>query len=66
MQRLLLTLGTVLVLAGLLWPWLSRLPLGRLPGDLHIERDGLHIFFPLTTSVLISLVLSVLLWWWRK
>jgi ribose/xylose/arabinose/galactoside ABC-type transport system permease subunit len=66
MQRLLLTLGTVLVLAGLLWPWLSRLPLGRLPGDLHIERDGLHIFFPLTTSILISLVLSVLLWWWRK
>jgi hypothetical protein len=33
---------------------------------LHIERDGLHIFFPLTTSILISLVLSVLLWWWRK
>jgi ribose/xylose/arabinose/galactoside ABC-type transport system permease subunit len=66
MQRLLLTLGTLLVLAGVLWPWLSRLPLGRLPGDLHIERDGLHIFFPLTTSILISLVLSVLLWWWRK
>ncbi|GIX23886.1 MULTISPECIES: DUF2905 domain-containing protein [Caldimonas] len=66
MQRWLILVGIVFVLLGLLWPWLSKLPLGRLPGDLHLEREGFSFHFPLTTSVLISLLLSLLLWWWRK
>lgn len=66
MQRLLLIAGAVLVVAGLLWPWLSRLPWGRLPGDIHVERDGFQFFAPITTGLVISAVVSLLLWWWRR
>jgi hypothetical protein len=66
MQRLLIVAGIVLLAIGLAWPWLSRLPLGRLPGDLRIERDGFSFFFPLTTGLLISIVVSLLLWWLRR
>lgn len=66
MQRFLITLGAVLVLAGLLWPWLARLPWGRLPGDIAIERDGFSFYFPLGTGLLVSALLSLLLWWWRR
>ena len=62
MARWLIILGVVLVAAGLLWPWLSRLGLGRLPGDVVIERDDFRLYLPLTTSLLISLVLSLILW----
>jgi hypothetical protein len=62
MARWLIILGVVLILAGLLWPWLTRLGLGRLPGDIVIERDGFRFYFPLTTSILISIVLSLILW----
>lgn len=66
MQRLLIVLGLVLLIAGLLWPRLSRLPWGRLPGDIAIERDGFGFYFPWVTSLVISIVLTLLLWWWRK
>jgi hypothetical protein len=66
MQRALIVAGIVLLAIGLAWPWLSKLPLGRLPGDLRIERDGFSFFFPLTTGLLISIVVSLLLWWLRK
>jgi len=62
MARWLVILGVVLIVAGLLWPWLTRLGLGRLPGDIVIERDNLRVYIPVTTSILISLVLSVILW----
>ena len=55
-----------MVVAGLLWPWLSRLGLGRLPGDIHIERDGFHFFFPITTGLLISVILTLILWFLRR
>ena len=66
MQRLLLVLGGLLVLAGLLWPWLSRLPFGRLPGDVVIDRPGFKFFAPFTTMIVLSIVVSVLLWLFRK
>jgi hypothetical protein len=66
MQRILIVAGAVLLVLGLAWPWLSKLPLGRLPGDLRIERDGFSFFFPLTTGLLISIVISLVLWWLRK
>lgn len=66
MQRLLVVIGLLLLVAGLLWPWLSRLPFGRLPGDIAIEREGFRFYFPLTTSIVVSLLLSLLVWWWRK
>ncbi|UCH18756.1 MAG: DUF2905 domain-containing protein [Burkholderiales bacterium] len=66
MQRWLIAIGLVLVVAGIAWPWLSKLPLGRLPGDIVIEREGLRVYIPLATGLLISIVVSLLLWWWRK
>lgn len=65
-SRLLVTLGIVLLVAGLLWPWLSRLGLGRLPGDIAVKRDGFSFYFPITTSILVSIVLSVIVWLLRK
>ncbi len=62
MSRWLITVGVILILLGLIWPWLSKLGLGRLPGDIVIERDNVRFYFPVTTSILISLVLSVVFW----
>lgn len=66
MQKWLIGLGLFLILVGVFWPWLEKLPLGRLPGDIHVERDGFGFYFPITTSLLLSVVLSLLFWWWRR
>ena len=66
MQRFLIILGAVSLAAGLLWPWLSRLPFGRLPGDITLGRENFSVHVPLTTSVLLSLVLTLILRSWRK
>ena len=66
MQRLLIIAGVTLLVAGLLWPWLGRLPLGRLPGDIIIDRPGLRVFIPFTSMILISIVVSLLIWWFRR
>ncbi|MDT8383368.1 MAG: DUF2905 domain-containing protein [Gammaproteobacteria bacterium] len=66
MSRLLIILGIVLVVVGLLWPWLTRLGLGRLPGDIVVERENARFYFPLMTSLIISLILSLLFWLFRK
>jgi hypothetical protein len=66
MGRTLILLGIVLVVVGLLWPWLSRLGLGTLPGDIRIERKGWSFYFPLTSGLIVSVVLSVILWLLRK
>jgi hypothetical protein len=62
MARWLIILGVVLVLAGLVWPWLARIGLGRLPGDIVVEREHFRLYVPIATSILISLVLSLILW----
>ena len=66
MQRWLITLGIVLLVAGLLWPLLQRLGLGRLPGDIVIERESFRLYLPLGTSILISLLLSLVLWFFNR
>jgi len=62
MARLLVTIGLVLVAAGLAWPFLSRLGLGRLPGDIVNTRDNFSFHFPIVTCILISLILSGIFW----
>jgi Protein of unknown function (DUF2905) len=62
MGRWLIILGAVLVVAGLLWPWLGKLGLGRLPGDIVIERENFRLYLPITTSIVVSIVLSLILW----
>jgi hypothetical protein len=65
MRALLLAAGTVLLAAGLLWPILSRY-VGKLPGDLVVRRPGFTFVFPIVTCLLISLLLSLLLWLFRR
>jgi hypothetical protein len=62
MSRALLLLGIVLVALGLLWPWLGKLGLGRLPGDIVVQHGPSSFYFPIVTSLIISVVLSLLLW----
>ena len=64
--RLLIAAGVLLVVVGLLWPFLSRLGLGRLPGDISIRREGFSFHFPLMTSLILSGVLTLVLWLLRR
>jgi len=66
MARTLIVLGAILIVAGLLWPWILKLGLGRLPGDIVIERDGFRFYFPIVTGLLVSLVISAVLWLFRR
>ena len=66
MSKLLIVFGLVLVAAGLLWPLVARMGLGRLPGDIVVERENFRLYIPLATSLLISIVLSVLLWFFNR
>jgi hypothetical protein len=61
MGRFLIILGLTIVVIGLLWPWLARLGLGRLPGDIYIQGERGSLYVPITTSILVSLALSLVL-----
>jgi hypothetical protein len=64
--RLLIILGTVLVVLGVLWPWIGKLGLGRLPGDIVIERENFRLYIPIVTSLIVSIVLSLILWFLNR
>ncbi|PXX99764.1 DUF2905 domain-containing protein [Halomonas sp. LBP4] len=66
MNRTLILIGLLIVAIGLLWPWLSKLPLGQLPGDIVIRRENFSFYFPITTMILASLVLSGVLWLFNR
>jgi hypothetical protein len=66
MQRFLIIAGIALVVAGLAWPLLARLGFGNLPGDIHIERENFSFHFPLMTSIVLSLVVTLLFWIFRR
>lgn len=66
MSRLLIALGVGIALIGVLWPWVSKFPFGRLPGDLRIERPGGSFYFPIMTSILISVIVSLLMYLLRR
>ena len=66
MQRILTITGAVLMLAVVLWPWLSKLGLGRLPGDIRIETASGVFYFPITTCIVISIALSLVIWFIRR
>ena len=63
---MLIIIGLAIVAAGVLWPWLARLGLGRLPGDIVIERANFTLYAPIATGVLISLVLSLIPWLFNR
>ena len=62
MARFLIMLGLILLVAGLLWPFVAKLGLGRLPGDISFTRGNTTFYFPIMTSIVLSIVLSTLLW----
>ncbi len=66
MQKFLITAGIILLVTGLLWPLISKLGLGRLPGDTVIKREGFSFFFPVTTMVIISIVLTLIFRFWGR
>ena len=66
MQKVLIGIGLMFLAAGLLWPWLGKLPIGRLPGDIIIDRPNLKIYIPITTMVIISIIISLLIRFFRK
>lgn len=66
LTKWLVIIGIIFILAGVAWPWLSKLGIGHLPGDIHIERKGFSFYSPITTSIIISLVVSILYWIFRK
>jgi hypothetical protein len=66
MSRTLILIGLCLVILGVLWPWLQKAGLGRLPGDIIMERNGFRFYFPITTSIIVSIVLSLIFWLMRR
>jgi hypothetical protein len=66
MQKTLIILGVIILALGFLWPWLGKLPIGRLPGDIVIDRPNLKIYFPITTMIIISIVISLIVRFFKK
>jgi hypothetical protein len=61
-QRFLIGLGLVILIVGIAWPIFSRIGLGRLPGDMLVQRGGTTFYFPLITCIIVSIVLSAIFW----
>ncbi len=66
MQKTLILIGALIIVAGLFWPHLTRIPLGRLPGDIIISKPHLKIYIPITTMILVSIVISIIMWLLKK
>jgi len=61
MQKLLIITGIVILVAGIGWPWLGKIPFGRLPGDIVVSKPGFSFFFPITTMIIISIIISLIM-----
>ena len=66
MQRALIIIGATLIVIGVAWPWIGKLGFGRLPGDIRIETESGGFYFPIVTCLIISVVLSLVLWFLRR
>ena len=66
MSRTLIIIGLLLVVVGVLWPWIQKLNLGRLPGDVIVEKENFKFYFPIVTSIVINIVLTLIFWIFRK
>jgi hypothetical protein len=65
--KMLIILGAVLILTGLIFTFAGGIPfIGRLPGDIHIKRDGFSFYFPIVTCIVISIIVSALLYLFRR
>jgi uncharacterized protein HemY len=66
MQKYIILIGLIILLAGILWPWLSKLPIGKLPGDIVIDKPNLKIYIPITTMLIISIIISLVVWLFKR
>lgn len=66
MQKFLIIAGILIIAAGLCWPWLAKIPFGHLPVDIVIDRPGFKLFIPVTTMLLLSALISIIIWLVRK
>lgn len=66
MNKNIILLGVIIIVVGIFWPLLQKIPLGRLPGDIFIKRDGFTFFLPITTCLLVSGIVSLIFWLFRK
>jgi hypothetical protein len=66
MSRTLILIGLAVVAIGVLWPWLAKLGIGQLPGDILIKRDNFVFYAPLTSGLLVSVVLSAIFWFFSR
>ena len=66
MTKWLIALGLILIALGLFWPVLTKLGLGHLPGDIRIERKGIFFYFPITSSLIVSVIISLIFWLFRR
>ena len=66
MQRILIILGIVILIVGILWPWIIKLPIGKFPGDIIIDKPNFKVYIPITTMIIISLLLTLIFWLFKK
>ncbi|WP_369127272.1 DUF2905 domain-containing protein [Candidatus Bandiella numerosa] len=65
-QKLIIALGVTFIIIGILFPYISKIGLFKLPGDIYFGTKSFKLFFPITTSILLSILISVIIWLWRK
>jgi len=65
-QKILIAVGIILLIAGLSWSWISKLPFGKLPGDIVIDKPNFKLFIPITSMIIVSLIISFIIWLIKK
>jgi len=65
-QKILIAAGIIILVVGFLWPWISKIPFGKLPGDIFVDKPGFKFIFPITSMVILSVVLSFIVWLIKK
>lgn len=65
-QKILILIGIAILIVGFLWPWISKLPFGKLPGDIVVDKPNFKMYIPITSMILISLVISIIIWLIKK
>jgi hypothetical protein len=65
-QRFLIVLGLMILVAGIMWPLLSRIGIEWLPGDIIFQRGAATFYFPVVTCIVISIALSALFWLFNR
>ncbi len=66
MNKTIIYIGILIIAIGVFWPYINKIPFGKFPGDIAIKKEGFQLYFPITTMVLISLVISLILWFFKK